>query len=65
MIGGLTASGIVRVNVADDDSATEVERLPLGVRVRDIEQAQDGSLYVLTDADEGKILLLTAMEVAE
>ncbi len=65
LIGGLTASGIVRVEVADDGSAKEVERLPLGARIRDIEQATDGALYVLTDADEGKILLLKAMEVAE
>ncbi len=65
MIGGLTASGIVRVEINADDSAKEVERLPLGVRVRDIEEAPDGSLYVLSDADDGKILLLKAMEVAE
>ena len=57
LIGGLTASGIVRVAV-DGASAEEVERWPLVARIRDVEQAPDGTLYVLTDADEGKVLHL-------
>jgi glucose/arabinose dehydrogenase len=61
LIGGLTASGIVRVQV-DGQKANEVERLPLAVRVRDVEQAPDGSIYVLTDEDNGKILQLINME---
>jgi glucose/arabinose dehydrogenase len=61
LIGGLTASGIVRVAV-DGTEAREVERIPLVVRVRDVEQAPDGSLYVLTDADNGKVLHLRLLE---
>lgn len=60
-IGGLTSTGLVRVKITGEQ-AREVERIPLNVRVRDVEQAPDGSLYVLTDADNGKILQLKAME---
>ena len=59
MIGGLTASGIVRV-VIDGEKAREVERLPLAYRTRDVEQAPDGSIYVLTDYRDGKLLRLVA-----
>ncbi len=62
-IGGLTASGLVRVRI-DGEQAEEVERIPLAARVRDVEQAPDGSIYVLTDEKDGKILRLQAMEQA-
>lgn len=61
MIGGLTASGIVRVQVKGEQ-AEEVERIPLTTRVRDVEQAPDGSIYVLTDKADGKILRLRSLE---
>jgi glucose/arabinose dehydrogenase len=57
MIGGLTSTGIVRVDV-DGKQAREVERIPLSVRVRDVEQGPDGTIWVLTDEDNGKILQL-------
>jgi glucose/arabinose dehydrogenase len=38
---------------------TAEERIPLGVRMRDVVQAPDGSVYALTDEYEGKILRLT------
>ena len=58
LIGGLTSSGIVRVKV-NGEQAEEVERIPLATRVRDVEQAPDGSVYVLTDQSNGKILRLS------
>ncbi len=57
LIGGLTASGIVRVNV-NGAQATEVERLPLVARVREVVEGPDGAVYVLTDSDKGKLLRL-------
>ncbi|WP_324719342.1 PQQ-dependent sugar dehydrogenase [Salinimicrobium sp. HB62] len=57
MIGGLTSTGIVRVKV-DGEQAREVERIPLSVRVRDVEQGPDGHIWVLTDENNGKILQL-------
>ena len=61
LIGGLTASGLVRVQV-DGEQAEEVERIPLAARVRDVAQAPDGSIYVLTDEKNGKILRLETMD---
>jgi glucose/arabinose dehydrogenase len=61
LIGGLTSTGLVRVDV-NEKQAEEVERIPLGARIRDVEQAPDGSVYVLTDEDNGKILKLAKLE---
>lgn len=61
LIGGLTSTGIVVVQV-ENESAEEVERVPLGVRTRDVVQAPDGSLIVVTDEDNGKVLRLKKME---
>ena len=60
-IGGLTSTGIVRVDV-NGKQAEEVERVPLGTRIRDVEEAKDGSIYVITDQDNGKILRLHKLE---
>jgi glucose/arabinose dehydrogenase len=57
LIGGLTSSGLVRVSI-QGNNAEEVERIPLTTRVRDVLEAPDGSIYVLTDEDNGKILHL-------
>jgi len=62
LIGGLTASGIVRVQV-NGEQAEEVERIPLVVRVRDIEQAADRSIYVITNDKNGKLLHLTPLQM--
>lgn len=61
LIGGLTSSGLVRVSI-DGEEATEVERIPLGARIRDVVQAPDGSIYVLTDQDEGNIWRISPLE---
>lgn len=58
LIGGLSSQGIVRVKVSGNN-AEEVGRIDLGARIRDVEQAPDGSIYVLTDEGNGKILKLT------
>jgi glucose/arabinose dehydrogenase len=57
LIGGLTSTGIVRVQI-NGEKAEEIERIPLAVRTRDVEQDPDGSIYVLTDESNGKILRL-------
>jgi glucose/arabinose dehydrogenase len=57
LIGGLTAKGLVRVQV-NGEQAKEVGRIKLGERIRDVEQAPDGSIYVLTDKRNGSVLKL-------
>lgn len=64
LIGGLTAKGIVCVEV-NGEHAREVGRIDLGERIRDVEQAPDGSIYVLTDKDNGAVLKLTPSEGAQ
>lgn len=54
LIGGLSSKGLVRVNM-EGDQAQEVERIDLDARIRDVEQAPDGSVYVLTDQSNGNI----------
>ncbi len=54
LIGGLVSQGLVRVKFNGTDPTGE-ERIPLGARIRDAEQAPDGSVYVLTDQDDGDI----------
>ncbi|MDJ0387474.1 PQQ-dependent sugar dehydrogenase [Roseomonas sp. E05] len=58
LIGGLTAQGIVRLEL-DGDKVTQEHRIALGQRIRDVEQGPDGAVYALTDKDQGEILRLT------
>ncbi len=58
ILGGLQANGLVIVRVTDR-SATEVDRLPLKARIRDVRQAPDGSVWVLEDSPTGRLLRLT------
>lgn len=54
LIAGLGSGGIVRVAI-EGDKAREVERIDLGNRIREIEQAPDGSLYVLEDGEGARL----------
>jgi glucose/arabinose dehydrogenase len=58
LIGGLTSEGIVVVEVKGED-AREFERVPMGMRVRDVMEGADGSLYVLKDGEDGALIRLT------
>jgi aldose sugar dehydrogenase len=57
LIGGLSSEAIIRLAL-EGEQVTAEERIPMGTRIRDVVQAQDGSLYALTDEDDGKILRL-------
>ncbi len=61
LIGGLTSRGIVRVRV-EDRKVTDEERISLGARIRDVETAPDGSVYVLTDESDGRLLRLSPLK---
>ncbi len=52
LIGGLSGQALVRVTI-DGNNAREVQRFPMGARIREVEQAADGSIYVLEDTREG------------
>ena len=60
LIGSLTPGGLVRLVMKDAKVAQEERYLgDLRERIRDVRQAPDGSLYLLTDARNGQILRLT------
>jgi glucose/arabinose dehydrogenase len=58
LLGGLSAKAIVRLSL-DGQKVTDEERIAMGARIRDVRQAPDGALYVLTDEDNGRLLRLT------
>ena len=57
-IGGLIAQALVRLQLEGDRVKTE-ERIEIGARVRDVAQGPDGSVYLITDESNGKLLRLT------
>lgn len=58
LIGGLSSQALVIVQV-NGEQAKEVDRLEMGARIRDVEEAPDGSIYVLTDQDDGNVWRLS------
>lgn len=59
LISGLASQGIVRVTVDSKGGATAANRWSVGKRIRDIEEAPDGSLWLLEDARPGGLYRLT------
>lgn len=58
ILAGLVSRGLVRVRVAGS-TATEVARISLGARIREVEQAPDGSIFVLEDGAQSRLIRLT------
>ena len=59
LIGGLSSQAIIRLTL-DGETVSGEERIPMGARIRDVEQGPDGAVYALTDAGDGAVLRLTA-----
>ena len=57
LIGGLVSRALIRVEI-NGGTAKEAERFEWGKRIREVEQAPDGSLYVLEDKEGGRLLRL-------
>ena len=58
LLAGLTQQGIVRVRVTGN-GASEVARIGLGNRVREVEEGPNGSLWALRDGEGGALVALT------
>lgn len=61
LAAGLSSRAIVRIEL-DGDSAREVERYPMGARIRSVVEGPDGALWVLEDdlgESKGRLLKLT------
>ena len=51
---GMVSGGLVRV-ATSGEGAREVERIPLGSRIREVKQGPDGAIYVLEDGASGRL----------
>ncbi len=61
LAAGLSSQAIVRIEL-DGDTAREVERYPMGARIRSVAEGPDGALWVLEDErgeSRGRLLKLT------
>lgn len=58
LVGSLKFGQLVRLEISNDKVVHE-ERIRIGARIRDIEVAADGTIYLLTDEDKGSVLRLT------
>jgi len=54
LCAGLASGGLVRVS-ANAGGAQEIERIPLGERIREVEEGPDGAIYVLEDSPRGRL----------
>ena len=57
-IGGLVSRALIRVKISSESTSKEEERFEWGERIREVEQAPDGSLWVVEDG-QGRLLRLT------
>jgi glucose/arabinose dehydrogenase len=59
LASGLASKSLTRITFDGKGGATAVERWDMGHRVRDIEEAPDGSLWMIEDAKPGGLFHLT------
>ena len=57
VMGGLSSRSIIRLTL-DGTNVTGEERIAMGRRIRDVIEAPDGALLVLTDGRDGELLRL-------
>ena len=61
VMGGLSSTAVVRVSV-EDGIGREVARYSWDERIREVEEAPDGSLWVLEDGYGGRLVRLTPVD---
>jgi len=59
LIAGLSSNAIIHVEI-DGDAAREAGRFTFDNRIREIEQGPDGTIWILEDGEEGRMIRLTA-----
>src|SRR5271165_1817154 len=58
-VGGLVTMSLVRLTFDGHGGAKAVQRWEVGHRIRDVEEAPDGSLWMLEDANPGALIHVT------
>ncbi|HXE06092.1 MAG TPA: PQQ-dependent sugar dehydrogenase, partial [Bryobacteraceae bacterium] len=56
---GMSSESLTRITLEGKGEAKPVERWNMGFRVRDIEEAPDGTLWAVEDAESGGLFHLT------
>lgn len=59
LVSGMSSKTITRIIFDGHGGAKAAERWDIGHRVRDVEEAADGSLWILEDADPGALIHVT------
>ncbi len=62
-LGGLGSRALIRVKL-DGDKAVKANQWDMGARIREVEVAADGSLWLLEDGPQGRLLKLTPKSTA-
>lgn len=57
LMGALSGEGLVRMAV-DGDTLHKSDRWDLGTRIREVEVREDGTVWLLTDGEDGKLVKL-------
>lgn len=58
LLGALSGEALIRLSL-DGRAVAGEERLAMGARIRDVRQAPDGAVWLLTDGEDGRLLRLT------
>lgn len=57
LMGALSGQGLIRMGI-NGDKLTKSDRWDFGTRIREVEVREDGSVWLLTDGDKGKLVKL-------
>ena len=58
LVGSLKFGYLGRLVLDGKGHVVREEKIPVDERVRDVRQAPDGQIYIITDSDEGRLLRL-------
>jgi glucose/arabinose dehydrogenase len=58
-LGALSGQALIRIDVTGTEAA-KGDLWPMGARIREVAQGPDGTLWLLTDGDGGRLLQLVA-----
>jgi glucose/arabinose dehydrogenase len=62
LIGGLASHVVIRIAFNADGRPDEAERWQMEERIRDVAVAPDGAVWIIEDADPGRLLRLTPLK---